>query len=734
MKRMKIKSLLTLLILLTVSVSFAQTPINIVPKPVSIKQGDGKFLITPKLNIIYTQGLDKHAELLGEYISPATGYDFKILQGIKKTKGSIFITKDTTIKEEGYILDVDNDYIVIKGGDEAGVFNAIQTLLQLLPADIYSQIRKKDVEWVVPQVSINDYPQFAWRGVMLDVARYFMSKDYVYKFIDMMAMYKANMLHLHLVDDAGWRIEIKKYPLLTEIGGYRGEGANRTGGFYTQQDLKEMVEYAKLRNVTIVPEIEFPAHILSAISAYPWLGCRGLDHKVPEQHFISRDLICVGKETSIQFLSDVLDETFALFPSKYIHIGGDEAVYDYWDKCPDCTALRDKLGFKNSSELQSYLTNEVAGMAAKHGRTILGWDEIVERGKLTHKVASMVWRSMSNSEKAISQGHEVLFAPADYAYFDFPESNTPGEVKAATWKAPISVKKIYELDLSDFEGNKSVLGIQACLWTDQFIHGTMLQEMEQINENRSEKYVDYLMLPRLLAMSENAWLPSKDHNFEDFENRLSTQYERLDNAGFSYRVPEPKVVSVKQEPDGYTIELKPTVKGAKICYTTNGILPNIHSKEYEKAVKVGDISDFRAITVVSDTHVSLPVYFPETYDKFTHLGVQTKKIAPSDIDGNDFKEITIDVTGKVSSNGAFTFSFAGVSAGADAVIGDIALYKRDDKIGEAKGTNNIKHGVEGVVSRAITVEGWEAGTPFSIKVKIKGADNNKGNIVLFIGK
>lgn len=230
------------------------------------------------------------------------------------------------------------------GTDKGGVFYGIQTLLQLFPAEIYSSQRQKGVDWTAPAVSVFDAPERPWRGMMLDVARYFFDKEFVKKYIDMMAMYKLNKLQFHLIDDSGWRLEIKKYPRLTEIGAWAGPDTHRLGGYYTQEDIKELIAYGQLRNVEIIPEIEFPAHMLSAVAAYPWLSCTGLQHEVPVQHFISRDLLCVGKESSYQFLSDVLDETVSLFPSHYINIGGDEAVYDRWKECPKCQEVMKREG------------------------------------------------------------------------------------------------------------------------------------------------------------------------------------------------------------------------------------------------------------------------------------------------------------------------------------------------------------------------------------------------------
>lgn len=325
--------------------AYGANEISIIPKPISIEQNSGNYLLTDKTVIYYDSSLEKYAEYLADALSKPTGWDFKLKEG--KGKKGIQLTLSSEInKAEGYKLTVTSQNISLSGADPAGVLYAIQSLLQLFPAEIYSSERQKGVVWEVPAISIFDAPERPWRGMMLDVARYFYDKEFVKKYIDRMAMYKLNKLQFHLIDDSGWRLEIKKYPRLTEVGAWAGNNTHRLGGYYTQEDIKEIIEYAQFRNVEIIPEIEFPAHMLSAVVAYPWLSCTEIQHEVPVQHFISRDLLCVGKESSYQFLEDVLKETVELFPSPYINIGGDEAVYTRWEECPKCQAVMKREGLK----------------------------------------------------------------------------------------------------------------------------------------------------------------------------------------------------------------------------------------------------------------------------------------------------------------------------------------------------------------------------------------------------
>jgi hexosaminidase len=454
---------------------------DIIPVPRYAEKLDEVFDLSRNTRIYYEKGLEDQAKLLADYLSPATGFDFDISEMPHETGNAIILKIDESLPDEGYELFVENDKITIEGNNNAGVFYGTQTLRQLLPVEIYNEVRQKDILWEIRGIHVQDHPEYKWRGMMLDVSRYFYDKDYVMKFIDMMAMYKFNSLHLHLIDDAGWRLEIKKYPKLTSVGAWRGEGAERIGGYYTQDDIREMVAYAAMRHIDIIPEIEVPAHTLAAIAAYPYLSCREKPVKVQTQHSISRELYCVGKESTFEFLEDVFEEAFQLFPSKYIHIGGDEARYDRWKECAHCQKRKMDLGLKEEKELQMYFNQRIQEMVKPYGKTIVGWDEIIEEG-LKHKAVGMVWHNKKKAFVATELGHDIVLALTTHCYFDFPESTIPGEVKAATWMPPISLEKVYHFDpviegLND-KYRHQILGGQAQLWSDQFIQGTILQEIE----------------------------------------------------------------------------------------------------------------------------------------------------------------------------------------------------------------------------------------------------------------
>ncbi|WP_430811856.1 MULTISPECIES: beta-N-acetylhexosaminidase [unclassified Carboxylicivirga] len=708
---------------------------DIIPRPQKLKENGQAFVLNEKTKIIYTKGLQKQAELLECALSPATGWDFVLSEGNKAKINSIVLQLDAQINNaEGYRLHVEDKNIRITGGDAAGIFYGVQTLLQLLPAEVYSKQRQKEVAWAVPGVSIEDAPSYPWRGMMLDVSRYFFEKDYVLRFIDMMAMYKLNVLHFHLIDDAGWRLEIKKYPKLTSVGAWRGEGKDRIGGFYTQEDIKDIVAYAAARNVEVIPEIELPAHVLAAIVAYPHLSCTGKQHQVPTRHFISRDLYCPGKESTFEFLEDVFAETVALFPSQYVHIGGDEAVYDRWKECPHCQQRKEELGIQTEKELRTYMNNRVQKMLAAHGKTVVGWDELIEEG-LAEKAVGMVWHDKKKALTGTRDGHDVVMALTGHTYFDFPESSIPGEVKAATWLPPISLQKAYEwdpmLDGLDEKYRDQVLGVNGCLWSDQFIHGDELPRINAINENRAEKYMDYLTFPRMAALAEVGWTPQVLRSWENFEDNMATHYRRYDQAGYGYRVPQPKLIAKEEENGGFLITLENPVEGAHIRYSTDGIPANVHSTVYTAPVQVEDIHDFQAITVVNRRQFSLPLYFPKKYEGYEKYGTLLAEWTPKAIKAKVFGAFEMNATGKINKNAAYelTFLFTGGQYRLD--IESVEVFKNGQKIAEDLHTGFTGGTAHNNVYK-FTIDEYETGAAFTIKARVRGDLGNDSNGAVFI--
>lgn len=726
------KHLLFILLLSCCIGCWAAQEITIIPKPLRLTVEQGKFLLRPQTVISYEKELYPQAAYLQEVIGGSTGWDLKLQEGTAEGSAIHLETADKIRRAEGYELTVQPSGVRITGADAGGVFYGIQTLLQLFPSEIYSPLRQKNIVWEAPSVSVYDAPSHPWRGMMLDVARYFFDKDFVKKYIDMMAMYKMNKFQFHLIDDSGWRLEIKKYPKLTEVGAWAGKDQNRLGGYYTQEDIKEIIEYAKVRNVEVIPEIEFPAHMLSAVAAYPWLSCKGEPREVPTQHFISRDLICVGKESSFRFLQDVLDEMVALFPSHYINIGGDEAVYDNWEKCPKCQAVMKENGLKEASQLQGYLTNRVLQMMKAKERTVIGWEEIIKRGDLDGQVVALIWHNEKDTVMAVEKNHLAILTPATHAYLDFPEGKTPGEVKAATWMPPISIEKSYSLAAKDYSEGSHVLGVQGCMWSDQFIHGTILQEIVPINENRSENYVEYFTFPRMLALSEVGWTKEANRDYGDFAHRLTYHYARLDRKGCNYRVPEPFIVSMKETPEGVTFTLSESVKGASIRYTTDGSYPTIHSPLYTSPVTVDTKNNFHAITVVSNRHYSLPIHFAYNYEDYKQYGEFAAEWKPALVSAEKPAPWKVDVTGKISGNGTYEVTFVQTEGNHGLEVSGINVFKRDERLVHIAQTQTVKKSQ--VAAFRFKIDSFEAGTPFYLDVQMAGVGGTNTNGAVFIRK
>ena len=715
--------------------AFAATPDEgkdlcpVVPRPLQYKQtGGAPFHLTAKTTIAADEALRPQAEWLSEALAAPTGWDLAVRTG---TKGQIVLTIDTLAapKPESYQLRVDRKGVTVKAHDAAGAFYALQTLLQSLPAQVHGDQRCAASLWQIPAFEASDAPANPWRGFMLDAARYYYDKAFIKKCIDMMAMYKLNKFQFHFIDDCGWRLESKKYPRLTEVGAWAGSNEQRTGGFYTQDDIREIVAYASVRGVEVIPEIEFPAHILSAIVAYPWLSCTGVQHQVPEQHFISRDLLCPGNPKAMQFLRDILEETIELFPSKYINIGGDEAVYTRWEQCPKCRALMQREGFTKASELQGWITNQVALWMQEKGRTVMGWEEIVMRGKVATPVVAVMWHEPKDTAEVVKEGHQAVIASCYYNYFDFPESSTPGEPQHARWCPPISLSKVYATPLSDYSPASSILGVQACLWSDQFIHGRALQELAVLNENRSEQYVEYFVYPRLIALAEVGWTPARLRHYDDFLRRLAPQYARLDAKGCNYRVPEPAIISLEEKGGRFTYTLAPTVEGADIRYTTDGTYPTVHSARYTAPVTVDRKSDFLAIQVVTPTHYSLPLLTPPDYSAYKAYGQLTAQWQPLTVQPK-LSPWRFECTGKVSGNGPYTLTFI-PQRGTNALhLESLTLKKRDEVIATATPQRNA----DGTTTYHFAVSNFEAGTPFYIEVQACGEGGNDTSGLVFLLK
>ena len=497
-------SLLAVILAANIHAQITDAP-SILPKPTKTTMGLANcfFELTPDTKIVNLLGdsdaksITKEAnrivqELLGKKLKTATSV---------KGDNNIIIRKNNSLATEGYILDIAPENIIIQAKSAAGAFYALQTLKQIIPVQAFET--PIDLEVVkLPAMKVEDAPHFAYRGFMLDCSRHFWSVETVKEIIDIMAMHKMNRFHWHLTEDQGWRIEIKKYPLLTEIGSLReqtttghNEGLDGIpyGGYYSQKDIKEIVKYAAERFITIIPEIEIPGHSLGALCAYPWLGCRGEEgnYKTWSYWGVSPQIACAGKESTFKFWEDVMGEVIKLFPGEYIHIGGDEAPRDEWKVCPLCQQRIKENGLKNEAELQSYVTHRIEEFLNKHGRKLIGWDEILEGG-VSQSATIMSWRGASGGIKAAQKGNYAIMTPNDFCYLDyFQTKDRKDEPDAIGGYVPLA--KSYSLNPYDkltAEQQKYILGVQGNLWCEYIPTPMQLQ---------------YMALPRLGALAEIGW-------------------------------------------------------------------------------------------------------------------------------------------------------------------------------------------------------------------------------------
>ena len=525
--------------------------VDIIPRPESVITGNGTFLLTARTTLWVDRADSAVARRFARDVAPATGFDLAVRVG-DATSGSRIVFRraaasDTSLGPEGYRLVVTPAAIIVTSSAPAGAFYATQTLRQLLPAEVFRAAPIDGVKWTIPAVTIVDRPRFSWRGMHLDVSRHFMPKEFVKKYIDLLALHKMNSFHWHLADDQGWRIEIKKYPRLTSVGAWRSQTlvgkAQRDstldvydhkphGGFYTQDDVREIVEYARERFVRIVPEIEMPGHSQAAIAAYPSLGNFGDTVPVWTKWGVTPHILNPS-DTTIAFMQDVLTEVMGLFPGAFIHIGGDEAIKPEWKSSPRAQAKIKELGiapddpanprdFHAEDALQSWFTTQMDHFLTAHGRRLVGWDEILEGGLAPNAVV-MSWRGTAGGLAAARAGHDVIMTPGDYTYFDHYQSrNTEAEPLAIGGFLPLDSVYAYEPVPAELELQfvSHVLGAQGQVWTE-YIEGP--------------KNVEYMAFPREAALAEVLWTPKPRRDFAGFSARLPAELRRLDALDVNYR-------------------------------------------------------------------------------------------------------------------------------------------------------------------------------------------------------
>ena len=589
-------------LLITCNVSAQTSKISIIPEPVAITEKQGVYTLSETSNIQIAPADNSDVSRIADYllksINISTGFNIKT--STEAAKNNIILSLNTTanneLGNEGYTLTVTPDNISVAANTPAGLFYGVQTLLQLFPKEIESKTAVKNINWQIPAVEIKDYPRFGWRGLMFDVSRHFFTKAEVKQFIDDMAKYKFNLLHMHLTDDQGWRIEIKSYPKLTSVGAWNVKKTGTFnyfsdplpseprdyGGFYTQEDLKEIVQYAKDQFINILPEIDVPGHSLAAIASYPELSCTpGADkYKVnsgekfmvwpPSGHFygLVDNTLCPANEKVYEFLDKVFTEVAAIFPFEYLHMGGDETARNFWAKSPQIKALMQKEKLKNLDEVQSYFVKRVEKIVNSKGKKMIGWDEILQGG-LAPNAAVMSWRGIEGGIAAAKQKHEVVMSPTTNVYLDYMQGDPSLEPPVY---ASLRLKKAYEFEPApDGVDPQYIKGGQGNLWTEQVYNMRHLQ---------------YMIWPRAFAVAEAVWSPKEKRNWDNFATRVEKQFARFDitDKNYSPAIYDPIVTAKKNAQNLPVISMDTEIKGLDIYYSFDNSFPDKFYPKYTEPV------------------------------------------------------------------------------------------------------------------------------------------------------
>jgi len=578
--------------------------VALVPLPNVLTENGDVFEFTEKTRIVIDHS-ELHAGVVvfNEKIKAYAGRPLDIISDGSKAKQDIIIKHNKSISEEGYTLKITSDHVMVESASAAGTFYALQTLLQICPNEILVEGKNSSFCFHLKGVDIEDSPQFAWRGMMLDVSRHFFTKEEVIDMIDYLAFHKINVFHWHLVDDQGWRLEIKKYPKLTEVGAWRvdrehlpwngrpaikpGEKATY-GGFYTQEDVKEVIAYAQKRFVTVVPEIEMPGHTTSSLAAYPEYSCTGGPFNViPGSLWPITDIYCAGNDKTFDFIEDILTEVMELFPSKYIHIGGDEANKAEWEKCKKCQARIKNEKLKDEHALQSYFIRRVEKFLTQNDRILIGWDEILEGG-LAPNATVMSWRGFEGGIEAANSGHDVIMTPTSHCYLDYYQG--PMDTEPLAFNGQVFLEKAYQFNPIpaelDADKAKFVLGGQGNLWTEHVA---------------DKEHMQYMTFPRMAALAEVFWTKESRREWNDFSSRISRLIQSYDRMGLNYAV-SMYTVQFKsffnEEDKTVAIELSTEVPNGEIYYTIDGSEVNANSTRYTRPINIAQSSEIKAVCYV----------------------------------------------------------------------------------------------------------------------------------------
>ena len=582
-----------LLLFISLRIFSQEQPSNlpIIPYPKECKVLSGKFMLTPETKIVVPLSLlQNEIDLLNDYLNIYYGFSLQRTDKIPANSNYIqfqFPDWEAGFKENYHLTINEKQISILAEGNGAGNLYAVQTLIQL-----FSTEKTKSIK--LPCLQIKDSPRFEWRGMHLDVCRHFFPISFIKQYIDLIAIYKMNTFHWHLTEDQGWRIEIKKYPKLTQTGAWRkgtmvGKYSDQKydsipyGGFYTQEQIKEVVAYAAKKHITIVPEIEMPGHSVAAIASYPWLSCAGKQIDVEKGWGVFEDVYCT-KDSTFQFLENVLDEVMALFPGKYVHIGGDESPKTRWKVCANCQSKIKKENLKDEHELQSYFIKRIEKYVNSKGKQIIGWDEILEGG-LAPNAAVMSWQGIEGGIAAAKQKHKVVMTPGSHCYFDHYQASPADEPLAIGGYTPLEKVYAYEPipSVLNAEEQSYIMGAQANIWTEYILN---------------EKHVEYMALPRMAALAEVLWTPKENKNETDFLNRLQTHFLLLDKLGVNYAKAIYKVeqkVNPSSKSNTIELELKANPSLGNIHYTTDHSEPNLDSKIYKSPIHLTQNVTIKAV-------------------------------------------------------------------------------------------------------------------------------------------
>ncbi len=713
---------LRLATLLATVVSIQATELAIIPKPMQAKALDGTFIIDNQTGIAGERdNIDarRAGRYFAELLKARTGI---ALKNAKEADGPIIhLTSQklpADLPADGYLLDIAPRGIVIRAGDYGGFFYGIQTLMQLMPPEIYNPSAHPEKSIPVACASIMDHPRFVWRAMMLDCSRQFFTADEVKRYIDHLAVHKINIFHWHLTDDDGWRIEIKAWPELTNKGAWRGKDCvlpasrgssedEKYGGYYTQEQIRGIVQDALKRNIQILPEIDLPGHSLGVTASYPETLCDTDDNSASVQG-VTKNVWCAGREANYEMIDDILRETAALFPFGYIHIGGDEVNKKYWASCSRCQALMKKEGFKNVGNIQNYFIRRMEDTLAKYGRRIIGWNEILHGGKLKQDTTVMSWTGTGPGFHAAKLGHPVVMSPGPYTYFDMAQY--PGE-RGHWWAGVVDTQKTYSFDpmagndLTDAQkGN--ILGVAGCLWAEYL--------------DKPERQEEFQTYPRLCALAELCWTPQKQRDWDDFSERLGdTHLARLEQMDIHYRVPHPTATVRKG-----MVTIAPPYSSANVRYTLDGSEPTDQSAQWNGKPFPCENTGLLRMQTFRDSGRTSPVIKGAKQNPFAQWNEKTAQ--------KEFAPWEIDITDSLDSNGRWTLALRRIWGKNGIEIRSLQLLENGKPIFEDTTPLTLGDKKTQAHLYRIALKSYKKCNRYTLRIELKqdGGSKSRGTLIL----